>query len=339
MKNIFKPLLICLIVLSFYSCEKIFFEEDKQSLDPFKNFDYLWQQCDEKYSYFELKNIDWNQVKTTYRSRLYKGMSQDSLFKVLGTMLNELKDDHSNLIGSFNLSFFGTNKLGPDNFDWRIIEDNYLPRNCYISGPFSHDFLNNTNKEIAYIRFSSFTGTVSEGRLNFILNRYANTKGIILDLRENGGGVTSDVFKLLSHFISAKTLAYYSILKNGKAHNNFTEPRAAYVEPAGVLYTKPVMLLVDRGTYSAGSLFSISAKELSNFTLIGDTTGGGLGLPNGGQLPNGWLYRFSITQTLDARLNNTFEQGVPPSIVQYVNWDDRTKDEVIEKAVETISNS
>jgi len=30
--------------------------------------------------------------------------------------------------------------------------------------------------------------------------------------------------------------------------------------------------------------------------LIGDTTGGGWGLPNGGQLPNGWTYRLSITK-------------------------------------------
>ncbi len=52
---------------------------------------------------------------------------------------------------------------------------------------------------------------------------------------------------------------------------------------------------------------------LDNFTLIGDTTGGGLGAPNGGQLPNGWTYRFSVSQTIASDGGN-YENGVPPDI-------------------------
>ena len=65
---------------------------------------------------------------------------------------------------------------------------------------------------------------------------------------------------------------------------------------------------------------------------MGDITGGGLGAPNGGELPNGWEYRFSITQTLDLDGNN-FENGVPPDIEAFIDFDDRTKDEVIERAL------
>jgi C-terminal processing protease CtpA/Prc len=92
------------------------------------------------------------------------------------------------------------------------------------------------------------------------------------------------------------------------------------------------MMLIDRGTYSAGSFTALSTRAIPRITLVGDTTGGGLGLPNGGQLPNGWTYRFSITQTLDANLNNEYESGVPPDIRVITNLSDRTKDEVIERA-------
>lgn len=51
-----------------------------------------------------------------------------------------------------------------------------------------------------------------------------------------------------------------------------------------------------------------------------------------GQLPNGWTYRFSITQTLDLAGNN-YENGVPVDIEAFINWEDRTKDEVIERAL------
>lgn len=328
---------LILILPFLFSCEKLFFEEELGTEDPRKNFEYLWNECDRKYAFFELKNIDWDRVYDEYSAKIYDGMSDDSLFNVLGGMLRELRDDHTNLISTFNISFFGVRRLGQDNYDARIISDHYLPENHYISGPFRHDFILGTDQEVGYIRFASFTGIINELNLGFVLERYKDTKGLIIDLRENGGGSVRDVFGLLSRFVEEETLVYYSRLKNGPEHDDFTEAEPAYVEPTdGRRYTKKVMVLVDRGTYSAGSFTAISTKAIPNLTLVGDTTGGGLGLPNGGQLPNGWTYRFSITQTLDLNLNNRYEDGVPPDIYALMDWNDRTKDEVIERALEEI---
>jgi len=327
-----KILILLSIALVFVSCEKILFKEDVSSTSPQQNLDYLWHQADEKYAYFELKGVDWDQVKIDYSAKLYDGMSNDSLFQVMGGMLRELKDDHTNLISNFNISFFGVKNLGPDNFDWRVITDNYLPKNYYITGPFVHDFI--SNGEIGYVRFASFTGTVNNQNLDFVLKRYENTKGLILDLRENGGGAVSDIFKILSRFIDQETLVYYSRIKNGKGHNDFSEPEPTYVSPSsGIRYNKKVMVLIDRGTFSAGSFTSLATLAIPNMVLMGDTTGGGLGLPNGGQLPNGWTYRFSITQSLDLHKNNNYENGVPPDINVLFDWSDLTKDEVIERAI------
>jgi len=328
-----KRLLLLTAIPFLMGCEKLIFEEDLNSLDPKVNFDYLWKQCDEKYSYFDLKEIDWDSKYSEYSSKLYPEMTEDSLFNVLGGLLRELKDDHTNLNSTFNVSFYGTQELGPDNFDWRVVTDHYLPTNFYISGPFKHDFLIGTNKEIGYVRLSQFTGTIDAVNLDFIMNRYKDTKGLIIDLRENGGGAASDIFTLLERFVSAKTLIYYSRIKNGKSHNAFSAEEATFISPVSPGYHKKVMVLVDRGTYSAGSFTALSTKAITTITLLGDTTGGGLGLPNGGQLPNGWTYRFSITQTLDANLNNEFENGVPPDIRVVTNLTDRTKDDVIDRAI------
>lgn len=266
-----------MVIFAATSCEKVFFEEELSSTDPLENFEYLWKECDEKYSFFEVKNIDWNSVKEEYAAKLYEGMSEDSLFNVLGGMLTELRDDHTNLSSDFNVSSFGVQYLGQDNFDWRIVVDNYITKNHYTSGPFAHNFLD--NGEIGYVRFPAFTGTVDNTNLDFILNRYKDTKGLIIDLRENGGGAVSDVFNILSRFVDAKTLVNYSRIKNGPAHDDFSEPASVFVAPYGFHYTKKVAVLTDRGTYSAGSLTSLATKALSNVVLIGDTTGGGLGLP------------------------------------------------------------
>lgn len=313
-------------------CNDLLLEEDLTSENPQANFDYLWRQCDEKYAYFDLKGIDWDQVRIDYSSRLFDGMSQDSLFRVLGGMLTELKDDHTNLVSNFNISFFGTSFLGQDNFDWRIVRDNYLPRDHYVSGPFSHDFI--ADQRIGYVRFASFPGSVDSDNLGFVLSRYRNTEGLILDIRENGGGAVSDVFDVLERFVDRRTLVNYSRIKNGPGHDDFTAAEPVFVDPSpGIRYLKKVIVLVDRGTYSAGSFTSLATKAIPNMILMGDTTGGGLGLPNGGQLPNGWTYRFSISQALDLDLDESYENGVPPDIPALIDWTDRTTDEVIERAI------
>jgi C-terminal processing protease CtpA/Prc len=330
-----KVLIVAFVFPLMVSCEKVFFDPSIKSVKPQESFDYLWNECNEKYAYFDVKSIDWDQVKVKYESRLYDGMTKDSLFNVLGGMLTELRDDHTNLISNLNISTFGVNYLGQDNFDWRIVEDNYLNQDYYISGPFMHNFIE--NNEVGYVRFPAFTGTVGSENLDFILNRYKNTKGLILDLRENGGGAVNDVFSLLDRFVEKETTVYYSRIKTGKGHNEFSEAEPAIVTPYnGIRYTNKVMVLVDRGTYSAGSFTSLATKAIPNMILVGDTTGGGLGLPNGGQLPNGWNYRFSITQTLTLDLNPNYENGVPPDIKSQFDWTDLTKDEIIEDALKEI---
>ncbi|SEJ38322.1 Tricorn protease C1 domain-containing protein [Dyadobacter sp. SG02] len=328
-------LLTIFSILLFSGCESAFFDGEKESKDPMKNFEYLWNQCNEKYAYFELKGINWDEVKTRYSAKIYQGMSDDSLFNVLGAMLNELRDDHTNLVSNFNISSYKVFRDGPDNFDWRFVQDNYLPRNYHVSGPFSHDFI--ANGQIGYVRFPAFTGTVDKKNIDFVLDRYKDTKGLILDLRENGGGAVTDVFELLSRFIDQKTLVYYVRVKNGPGHNDFSEPQAAYVEPYdGVRYTKKIAVLIDRGTFSAASFTSLATKALDNVVLIGDKTGGGLGLPNGGQLPNGWTYRFSISQALTLDKSNAFEAGVPADIPASFDWNNKTKDTIIERAIEEL---
>lgn len=328
MKNI---ILIFSTVLIFSSCEKILFEPDLGSRDPLTNFDYLWGEVDKKYSYFELKNIDWDEVKNTYRSMLTANSTEEELFDVLANMLNELRDDHTNLISPFNVSRYNVVLTGPENYRQRTIAEFYIP-DIWLTGAFKHGFLE--NKEIGYIRYGSFLSEFSDEALDLILNRYQSTKGLILDLRANGGGNIFNIPKILGRFTDTKTLSGYSITRNGPNHNDFSNKENFFITPySGVKYLKPVIVLIDRGSYSATTFFALATKAFPNITLLGDTTGGGGGLPNGGQLPNGWTYRFSISQLFDLNGNNYAEDGVPADIQAAFDWNDLTKDEILERAI------
>ncbi len=328
-------LFLVLLTVSSVACEKVFFQPSLASTDPAINCDYLWRECLEKYAYFDLKKIDWDSVQLDYKSRIYDGMSDDSLFSILGDILASLRDDHANLFSDFNISFFGTAFLGPDNFDWRVIVDQYLGQQYMISGPFQHDFL--PGQSIGYVRLSSFPGEISTESLDFVLRRYENTKGLILDLRENGGGAIQDVYTVLNRFAETETMVYYSRIKSGPEINDFSEPEPVFIRPFnGVRYQQPVIVLIDRGTYSSGSLLALATKAMPNISLVGDLTGGGLGMPNGGQLPNGWTYRFSITQTLNLDFSPAWENGVPPDFKASLDWTNLTKDEILERAIELL---
>lgn len=319
------------------ACEKAIFKKKGESNKAVDNFDYLWNQVDMRYAYFDYKKVNWDNVYATYRPKVYEGMSEDSLFNTMGAMLNELKDGHVNLISPFNISRYDFWLQGPANIDDRVIIENYIGSDRVSTGPFTHNFLR--DKEIGYIRFRSFSG-IDDVQLDYILDRYKDTKGLIFDIRQNGGGIVNDVYMIISRFITDSTYVYQSIGKIGPGHNEFGQPEKSILGPSAssIKYLKKVIVLTDRGSYSSGSFFTLIAKAIPNMTVIGDTTGGGLGLPNGGQLPNGWTYRCSITQTLDIDGDN-YENGIPPDKLVLV---DKTRlvqgiDDVLEAAMKEIN--
>lgn len=318
----------------FSSCEKVLFEEDQASNDPFVNFDYLWTELDRKYSYFELKQIDWEAVRVSYRARLNDAMTEEELFEVLADMLQELRDDHSNLLAPFNTSRYNIALQHPQNFSARTLQEHVLP-DGRITGSFFHGFL--ADEQVAYIRYASFSNPLSAAALDHMFTRYAQTKGLILDLRANGGGSVFNVTSLLQRFSETPKQVGTFITRNGPDHGDFGPPQTFTIAANDrVGYAQPVIVLIDRGSYSATTMFAVAVSALDNMSLMGDTTGGGGGLPNGGQLPNGWMYRFSVSQLLDLQGDNYAEDGVLPDIEAAFDWGDLTRDEIIERAIEEL---
>lgn len=331
-----KKLIVIGSLLALVSCEKVIMKSEGESTNAKENFDYLWEQVDKRYVYFDYKNIDWDITYNKYVSRIYEGMSEDSLFNVMGAMMDELRDGHVNLVSPFNISVFDFSFLGPENIDERVVREFYLGESRTITGPFTHNFLQ--NKEVGYIRFRSFPGSVNSVQLDYIIDKYKDTKGLIFDIRQNGGGVVNDGYTILRRFIDKQTLVYRSRGKVGPGHDEFGQIENSYLSPSSSQkYLKKVIVLTDRGTYSSGSFFALMAKAIDNMVIMGDTTGGGLGLPNGGQIPNGWTYRCSITQTLDVEGNN-YENGMPPDIRVVVDEQNLINgiDDVIEAAIKEI---
>ena len=306
--------LLSLLAFAFASCERAFMEQDEPK-DPVSVFEYLWNKVDQQYAFFDIKGVNWDSVHEVYRPKVYDGMDDDSLFNVCAAMLNTLQDGHTNLFSDFNTSRNDSvyyRMYAQRNVDINVVLFNYLTLQYQSTGGFAHNAIR--DGKVAYVRYSDFTSSVTNDALKYIMNRYKDCNGMILDLRQNGGGNVDNIRRMLSIFDNHKQPLYQTQIKSGKEHDAFTQLTTVCATDSCILdtpYRKPVAVLIDRGSYSATSFFAVCTLGYPNIRLFGDYSGGGLGLPNGGALPNGWTYRFSITRTLTMDGQN-FENGVPP---------------------------
>lgn len=316
--NAMKKTTFILLCLGFFftSCEKIFMDEPVSN-DPGSVFEYLWNKVDQQYAFFDIKGIDWDSVHRVYQPMLEEGMDDERLFDICAAMLNTLRDGHTNLISSFNISRNDSvyyKMVAEKNINADVVMLNYLTLGYHSTGGIAHNSLR--DGQVAYLRISSFENAIDDASLKYVVERYNNCKGMILDLRQNGGGLVSNVKEMLSIFDNHGQQLYHTQIKSGPGNNEFTDMVTVCADTVCLLeepYTKPVAVLIDRGSYSATSFFSVCTMAYDNIKLFGDYSGGGLGLPNGGELPNGWTYRFSITRTIAIDGGN-YENGVPPDV-------------------------
>ncbi|WP_129594912.1 S41 family peptidase [Seramator thermalis] len=324
-----KNVLMGLIVLfCFTGCrdELMTFENS-----PRGNFEALWYIIDRNYCFFDYKQIDWDSVYLKYSPRITENMSSESLFNLLGMMLEELKDGHVNLIASHDISrYWKWQEDYPANFDPKI-QEKYLGNDYSIAGGMIYKILEDN---IGYVYYGSFSDDVGEGTLSQIISRMAICKGMIIDVRDNGGGSLTNVERIASRFFNERTLIGYISHKIGPGHNDFSGLYPKYIESSPyVRYQKPVVILTNRGCYSATNEFVSIMKYAPQVTVVGDKTGGGSGLPFSSELPNGWSVRFSASPMFNAEKQH-IEFGVDPDLEVMMSEADANKkiDTIIETA-------
>lgn len=338
-----------LFILPLQSC---YINDDSDIVnDAEGNFEMLWKICDEYYCYFDYKNIDWDSIHTAYKTRVHNGMSSDELFKVCADMLAELKDGHVNLsYGYDNSKYWKWHEDYPENYSARIVHEYYLNNDYHIKGGFEYKVL---PQNIGYMYYDSFSSEFSEGLLDHILTQFKDCKGVIIDIRSNGGGSISNVNKIACRFSKEdKVLCGYTLHKTGPGHSEFADTIPNYIEHESssisdinnenniVKFLKDVVVLSNRGVYSAANDFIRTMKVLDNVTIMGDRSGGGGGVPCNFDLPNGWVVRLSTSPMLDINGVHT-EFGIDPTegfkIDMAPDAHITGKDAILDKAIEFLS--
>ncbi|WP_338791791.1 S41 family peptidase [Bernardetia sp. MNP-M8] len=331
--------LISLLTFLLFSCEKGFFEEPVN--DPETNFEIFWKEFDEYYAPFEFKDLNWQDEYSQNRPLVTPITTNEELWNICTQMIDKLDDSHTFMIDyyhdkKFFLSGSRTREHAIAEFSRKVVRENYMNFLYEVARDTAITYGLIQGKNIGYIHFGDMQGDYPRD-IQKIVEKFDNTEGLIVDIRNNGGGDPDYAFTSAGAFSDGEHFIFTVQSKNGSAHDDFDEPTKKITQkPDGYRYLKPVVLITDRQTISAGEDFCLNMKAFSHVYHIGDKTSGGTSnLSAIRTLPNGWAFGFSYQKTLSPSGVSFEGVGIPPDFfIKNTNVDiQQGIDKVLEYAI------
>jgi len=297
------------------------------------DFESAWHTVKSVYPYFEFKHINWDSIYAVYRPRA-EAARGDEIDAVLLGMLGELRDGHVRLQtrGGASVATYHPPRSEKDKFAYSpIVVRKYFDSELLLSGNQKVEY-QLLGGDIGYIYIATLRREepVAEG-FDQALSYVRETKGLIIDVRHNGGGSDDNSIAILTRLIQSPIdLLPFPLPGGGMQQGQFVRPRGAFQ------YTKPVVLLIDGVCFSSCEDFAEMMKHVPTVTAIGDTTGGGSGAPALFPLPSGRQINVS-TKDFRRYDGEPIEwNGVLPGVLvlQTVNDINLGRDKQLEAAIE-----
>lgn len=180
--------------------------------------------------------------------------------------------------------------------------------------------------EIGYIRILTFTDS-TPNEIKNAFDNLKNIKGLILDLRDNPGGLLSSLNRVSPYFVPEGTLFYSETKGNRK---EFKSP--------GPGIKIPLVVLVNENTASASEILSGAIKDRKVGILVGQKTYGKGLIQTIFNLSNGYGLVLTTERYLTPSLFALDKKGIEPEvIVEYeVDENESDMDSQLKKGIEIL---
>lgn len=306
------------------------------SQDPLLNFDILWQTFKENYAFFDLRKVNWDELKARYRPQVNAG----NLESILQQMLYHLNEDHVTLsttsddfIHRFDAGakrtfarFYAEKPSAitqPELKAYVVSEYEKIVGNIltnYLKGDFETAanqqlFWGKLDPKIGYLLIGQMSGySVEELKLglNKALEDLKDTEGLVIDIRGNLGGNDRIILEAAGRFINNAQVGWRF---NARNEDGYTDLQTVLLQPTGTMrYTKPVRILTSLATSSAAEIFTLMLKQNSYVKVVGETTNGIYSTMLNKRLPNGWQFSLSNEILYDANGKRYETIGITPDI-------------------------
>ncbi len=335
-----------------------------------ENFDVFWTTYKEHYPIFDLKAMNWDDVRADVRPRISDTTTDEDLFALLAGMISPLEDAHTGLVAeSLELNFRGlrtdpalagitTVDQARARLEQRFGQALDIIESQYIQGELrsfcaGHLHFGELPDGIVYLRLDQEGGYTDEpefaaqlatleSALDTVFTASREARGLILDVRKNYGGSDILSLALASRLANQEYFAYAKVARlDADDPGVFTPPQERRVPvSARPGFSGPVIQLIGPYTISAGETLTqaLMGRE-PHIVRVGENTQGVFSDTLGRQLPNGWQFWLPNELFLTQEGDYFDGPGIPPDVrVPVFRPDDLAagRDPALEKAMEIL---
>lgn len=194
------------------------------------------------------------------------------------------------------------------------------------------------NKKLGYMEVLSFDdGTAEDFKNKFEQIKDQNLDGLIIDLRNNGGGLVTEALEIADYIIEKGNTLLITIDKNNKE-----EIEKAKNKP---IVNVPVVILVNENTASASEILAGALRDNEKATIVGTKTYGKGVIQQLMKLNNGSGLKVTIEEYFTPKKNKINGVGIEPDevielpdTVENVLLVKEEEDTQLQKAIEILEN-
>ena len=189
---------------------------------------------------------------------------------------------------------------------------------------------------IGYIEFSSFDdGTAEEFKAKFEELQGKGIKSLIIDLRNNGGGIVDEALEIANYILDKDSVILYEVDKN----NNETVEKTTD-DP---IINMPIVILTNENTASSSEILAGALKDHKKATIVGEKTYGKGVIQRLLTLPDGSGLKITSEKYLTPNRTEINKVGIEPdekvelpeTVTNILNVE-KNEDTQLQKAIEIL---
>ncbi len=161
------------------------------------------------------------------------------------------------------------------------------------------------SNDVGYIKFTSFDETTAEDfKKQYQELAKKNIKSLIIDLRNNGGGIVDQALEIADYIADKDSVLLYEVDKNNKE-----TVRKAKTDP---IINMPIVILTNENTASASEILAGALKDLGKAKTVGTTTYGKGVIQQILKLNDGSGLKITIEEYQTPNKNKINKVGIEP---------------------------
>jgi carboxyl-terminal processing protease len=316
------PFIVLAVLLSGESCSLDL--SRGYSEDPRVVFEYFCDLYEQEYALFEERGVDWPTAKATGQALVDSDTTDEELFEALASMLELLDDPHVTLSSPFRF-MCSSARASERTYFKESVALSYLSGAASIDGGRVRYGRIAGQPSIAYLRIRSFATDGSSMMANHsawaeetdaVFDSFSDAAGLIIDIRDNGGGLMQDVGWIAGRFTDSDRAYAMEREKTGPGSGDYGAPVEIVVPARTPAFPHvPIVVLVNGWTTSAAEFMALAFIYFRDARIVGQRSAGGFSFRTRHELPNGWVCTVSMQKVSTPEGVSYEGSGISPTEV------------------------